>query len=64
MRRCCLLLVCLLLLTGCSAQTANPAAPAESAEEPQAEQTAPAPAQEGTASTKTALPAAEAVDPG
>lgn len=57
-------LILLLLLTGCTAQTANPAAPAESAEEPQAEQTAPAPAQEGTASTETALPAAEAVDPG
>ena len=57
-------LILILLLTGCSAQTADPAAPAESAEEPQAEQTAPAPAQEGTASTETALPAAEAVDPG
>lgn len=57
-------LILILLLTGCSAQTADPAAPAESAEEPQAAQTAPAPAQEGTASTETALPAAEAVDPG
>lgn len=57
-------LILILLLTGCTAQTADPAAPAETAEEPQAEQTAPAPAQEGAASTETALPAAEAVDPG
>ena len=64
MRKILSIILILLLLTGCATQTAEPAASADQAEEQQTAQTTPVPAQEGADSEQTALPAAEAIDPG